>query len=286
MRFLILAVSALAYVAALRLGYPDLFSTRFGQTPLDYLPLALIVGLLVQGLLSPNAGLRHLSQPLLRWRAPWYIYAIALFAWPLLAVVVVALSRYLPGASLDSGSGGYPLTDALRSVWFDAVLMGPWALAWFGYGVPVLLSRHSALLAGVTLGLLTWSNQLIVRLIHGTALAAPQTSILCLTLGGVIALAVVAVWLFQRARGSVWPLAILSGMGATFVLLNLGGHRLWYGLLFSPWTALVVAQAMFAALLVVRGRMWQRPAVSPPAAQSIGPTASGDPSGQLVDQPC
>ena len=227
LRLLIFAVSALVYVAALLLGYPDLFSTRFGQTPLDYLPIALVVGLLVQGLLSQNAGLRHLSQPLLRWRAPWYIYAIALFAWPLLAVVVVALSRYLPWASLDSGYGGYPLTDALRSVWVDAVLMAPWALAWFGYGVPVLLSRHSALLAGVTFGLLTWSNQLIIRIVHGTALAAPEASILCLNLGGVIALSVVVVWLFQRARGSIWPLAILSGMGSTFVLLNSGGHRLW-----------------------------------------------------------
>ena len=105
-----------------------------------YLPLVLVAGLLVQALLSPNAGLRRLPQPLLRWRAPWHVYAVALFAWPLLALLVVWLSRHLPGATAGTADGGF-IGSTLRVGLLEALVAGPWALAWFGYGVPVLLRR-------------------------------------------------------------------------------------------------------------------------------------------------
>jgi hypothetical protein len=71
------------------------------------LPVALAAGFLVQNLLSPNAALRRLVRPLTRWRAPWHVYAVALLAWPLIAVLVVELSRHLPAAqSGDLQSGG------------------------------------------------------------------------------------------------------------------------------------------------------------------------------------
>ena len=78
------------------------------------LPLALAAGLLVQNLLSPNAALRRLVQPLTRWRAPWHVYAVALLAWPLIAVLVVELSRHLPAAQSGEMQSGGSISGILR----------------------------------------------------------------------------------------------------------------------------------------------------------------------------
>lgn len=244
-----------------------------------YLPLVLVAGLFVQALLSPNTGLRRLPQPLLRWRAPWYVYAVSLLALPLLAVLVVWLSRHLPGATVDSAGGGV-VSSTLRVGLLEALVAGPWAVAWFGYGVPVLLHRWSALATALALGLLSWSSSALWFLIHGDS-GWPEVY---LNLGSGLALAVIAVRLFQRARGSVWPVLILEGTGAAFLLLNWAGNGFGAGA-HSDWTALVVAEAALAVLLVVVGRMWQRPDPVSPAAQPGAKPAKGTP-GKLVEEHC
>ena len=240
-----------------------------------YLPLALVAGLLVQGLLSPNAGLRRLAQPLLRWRAPWHVYAIALFALPLLAALVVWLSRHLPGAAAETADGDSsprPCAPAGSR----ALVMGPWALAWFGFGVPMLLRRRSALVTALTLGFLTWLHEGVSMLFSGYA----DWSEALLNLGAVLAVAVLAVWLFQRARGSVWPLLILEGTAAVVLLLNWAGDGFGAGA-HSTWAVFVAAEAAFAVLLVVIGRMWEQPELTQP------PTKAMDGNGGiLVEEHC
>ena len=158
-------------------------------------------------------GPAPVAEPLLRWRAPWYVYAVSLLALPLLAVLVVGSRRHLPGATVDSAGGGV-VSSTLRVGLLEALVAGPWAVAWFGYGVPVLLHRWSALATALALGLLSWSSSAMWFLIHGDS-GWPEVY---LNLGSGPALAVIAVWLFQRARGSVWPVLILEGTGAAFLL--------------------------------------------------------------------
>jgi len=80
---------------------------------------------------------------------------------------------------------------------------------------------------------------------------------------------VVAVWLFQRARGSVWPVLILVATDASALLLNWAGDGFGRGD-YSAWVAAVVAEVLFAAGLVVLGRMWLRPQDFPDEPQAEG----------------
>jgi hypothetical protein len=275
LRLLVFVLVTLGYAFALAIVEP----IPSGLTPLRaYLPLAFVAGLLAQALLSPNAGLRRLTQPLLRWRAPWYVYALALLAWPLLAVLVVWLSRHLPGATAGTADGGF-IGSTLRLGWLEALWAAPWALAWFGYGVPVLLRRRSALVAALTLGLLTWLQLGIALLIRGHA----DWTETYLNLGTGLALAVVAVWLFQRARGSVWPVLILQGTAAVSMLLNWAGDG--FGVDYGAWTALVAAEVALAITLVVIGRMWQRPESAPLTTEPFEQPTEGD-TGGLVEEHC
>jgi hypothetical protein len=272
LRFLVFGLVTAGYAVALAASSPLAPAV---VTPAHYyLPLALVAGLLAQGTLARNAGLRRLAQPLTRLRASWYVYAPALLALPLLAVLVVWLSRHLPGATSETADRAY-VAHTLRIGWLDALVMAPWALAWFGYGVPVLLRRHSALLAALTLGVLTWLHLAISLLVHGHV-RSPEP---LLNLGRGVAVAVVAVWLFQRARGSVWPVIILEGTTAVILLLNWAGDGFGAGL-YSSWTALVAAEAALAAVLVAVGRMWQRAA--PTASSRSASQLTEDPGDQLV----
>lgn len=230
----------------------------------NYLPLALVAGFLVQSLLSRNPALRRLAQPLTRWRAPWHVWLVALLAWPLPTMIIVELSRRLPGADPQVVQGGF-FSGTLRNAPLIALTMAPWALAWFGYGVPMLLRRRSALTASLVLGVLTWLVLLIAALAHGH-MGEPS---LYLNLGGDLALAVVAVWLFQRARGSIWPLLLLQAASASFLLLNWSGDGLGSGD-YNTWIALVAAKVVIAAALVLLGRMWERPQDVPSEPKQSG----------------
>jgi hypothetical protein len=222
---------------------------QLGVLTQDTLPVAVVAALLVQNLLSPNTALRALAQPLRRWHVQWFVWVIGLLAWPLLALLVVLLSRLLSGTEHGSGLEWW---FVVRLSLASPLSLAPWALAWLGYGVPVLLHRMSALAAGLPLGSLVWLSTAIPWFVHGRG-GLPD---LYLNLGGDLALAIVAVWLFQRARGSIWPVLALLATGESSVLLiNWAGNGFgqWYE---STWTALVVAETAFATAVVILGRMY------------------------------
>ena len=219
------------------------------------LSVSLVAGLLVQNLLSPNLALRRLAQPLLRWRAPWSLYLFALLAWPLLTLLVVLLSHLLPRAELAPTLQRAWLFSAAWDTPYTLLLRAPWALAWFGYGVPVLLRRRSPLVTGFVLGAFTWLHLSIPWAVHGSV-TRPD---LYLDLAGGLTLAVVAVWIFQRARGSVLPVLLLAASTSSFLLLNWDGGAFGAGSFYGIWIALVTAEAALAAGLVLQGRMWRAP---------------------------
>ena len=88
-------------------------------------------------------------------------------------------------------------------------------------------------MTALTLGLLTWLQECMALLIHGHA----DWTEAYLNLGTGLALAVVAVWLFQRARGQRLAGIVLEGTAAVMMLLNWAGDggAGEYG----AWTALV-----------------------------------------------
>jgi len=229
-----------------------------------YLPLAVVGGLLVQATLSPNRAVRRLARPLVRWRAPWHVYAVAILVWPLITVLVVELSRHLPGAQAEVANGGF-IGSAIRLAPLDALWLGPWAVGWFGYGVPMLLRRRSALTASLVLGAATGLALAIPTFVHGH-LGGPG---LYLDIVEGLAVAVIAVWLFQRARGSVWPVLFLVAANASALLLNWAGDGFGRGD-YGTWVAVVVAEVLFAAALVVLGRMWLRPQDFPTEPRAEG----------------
>jgi hypothetical protein len=251
-RLALFLIVAAGYELALLLLLKPTFAYQPGVLAQETLPVAVVAALLVQNLLSPNTALRALAQPLRHWHARWFIWVIGLLAWPLLALLVVGLSRLL--ASTEHGSG-LEWWFVVRLALASPLSLAPWALAWFGYGVPVLLHRMSALAVGLLLGSLSWLSTAIPWFVHGRG-GMPD---LYLNLGSDLALAIVAVWLFQRGRGSIWPVLVLLATGESSVLLiNWAGNGFgrWYD---STWTALVVAEAAFAAALVIVGRMWRAP---------------------------
>ena len=138
-------------------------------------------------------------------------------------------------------------------------------MAWFGYGVPMLLRRRSALTASLVLGAVTVLGLAIPAFVHGRLIGPGPY----LTIVEGLAVAVVAVWLFQRARGSVWPVLFLVAANASALLLNWAGDGFGGGD-YSTWVAVVVAEVLVAAALVVLGRMWLRPQGFPDEPQAKG----------------
>jgi hypothetical protein len=265
-RLALFLIVATGYALALLLLLKPTYAHRLAVLPREALPVAVAAALLVQNLLSSNTALRALAQPLRRWRAPWFVYVIALLAWPLLTLLIVLLSRLLPSAQHGSGLDWW---FVVRLSLASLLNLAPWALAWFGYGVPVLLHRTSALAVGLLMGSLSWLDVAIPWFVHVRG-GNPD---LYLNLGGDLAFAVVAVWLFQRARGSVWPVLMLVATTESILLINWAGNGFgqWYD---SSWTALVIAEAAFAAALVLLGRMWRGPRREDDVAVSPGMDAA------------
>jgi hypothetical protein len=218
------------------------------------LPTCLFVAFALSGAYSPSVALRDLVRPLLHRRASAAAWAVALLAWPLLGAVGIAASHIGAPANVQ-GEWYFP-----ASIVPGAVFMAlPVAIGWYGFAARRLLLRTSALNAALLVGLLPWLAVVLPLSVWSTPLS---TFVLRTSLDG-LALAVVAVWIYQRSRGSLLPVLVLliETNVVAWAVFVWSAPRIYP----SGRRDLIMAglHCAFALGLLLQGRMWRRPMALP-----------------------
>jgi hypothetical protein len=226
------------------------------------LPLftVIVTATALSGAYARTPALRELVRPLLWVRASWPSWLVAAFAWPLLGALGVFLSRLgEPAQVLGGGSSVLPLSFVLGGV----VAVIPATLAWYGFAARRLLAVRSPLVTAVVVGLVPWLatvlpmsiwsgplNQLVLGFSH------PLDSYVVRSSLGALAVGVVAVWVYQRSRGSLLPVLLFLSetMIVSWAVFVWSGPR-WA---LSLSSLMVGLHCLVALALIVQGRMWRR----------------------------
>ena len=223
---------------------------------------ALGVGLVLAGTLSPFPAIRRTARALLAWRGAqtWRLVGLALLV-PAASAATAAI-----GVLLITATGSRPLTFQHAFSWVGVqfvtlvLLNVPLVFAWYGFVGERLLVRLSPLVAALVIGLASvMPYQLgwwVVNARFGDWV--PYDLPFALSVVGQVALAVPAVWLVRKARGSLLPTALLlsGGMVGTGVASLTGSSETSYVRAAEIYPVALVAAAV---LFAVVGHMWQRP---------------------------
>jgi hypothetical protein len=239
------------------------------------IPSALIISFALAAYFSPTAALRGISSPLLRLRASWSAYAIALLAWPLIGGAGILVSRLgSAGPAMTRGDGSpsviHILLGALGSSLVTAL---PTTMGWYGFAAKRLLGSLSPLVTALVVGPLTW----LAILIPFSAWSGLFHWFLPLTLLRAFAAAVVALWVYKRSRGSLVPVAVFFVAVGTMPIAELlwAGERFRHGAGFDD--LVLAGQCLLALLLAIQGRMWRRPESPRRRSRQVG-LADGSPA--------
>jgi hypothetical protein len=229
------------------------------------LPSAIFTAFALAAIYSPTAALRDLARPLLRQRAPWTTYAVALLAWPLLAGVAILISRLGTTAPVQDFGGGPSWHSDIGSevLAYAIVTAVPVAIAWYGFAAHRLARRFSPLLVAALVGPPAWLAILLPLSLRWGDFAPFATR----TLLSEFAVAIVAVWVYQRSAGSLLPVAVVltGAYTAPSIVYFWSGPRFAMG---NGLNYLIAGLECLLALgLAVQGRMWRTPEPEPrPAA--------------------
>ncbi len=237
---------------------------------------ALVAGLILAGVVSPFTAVRRLARALVSWRDPrvWALAALALFVAGACTTAASAGGLLSPLAVDGSGPFHFSVSYVLATVVARLLVSVPLVFAWYGFVDERLARRVSPLIAALVIGLaITLPYQVAVRIVGiGSLFGLPGGGWYVLSVLGGIALAVPAVWLVRKARGSLIPAALLfaaipAGMtAATWTISNEGilmrAQELYPG-------CIIVAAVLFA----LGGRMWRRTKVTSclPEAETLSP---------------
>jgi membrane protease YdiL (CAAX protease family) len=157
----------------------------------------LVAAVVVVAVAEGRAGLRDLGARIVRWRVPWYWYAVALG---------LPLAVRFGTALVNAGPGGAPMPSWPELAWTSFLLAflvrlvnpmdGPMGEepGWRGYAVPRLQATRSPLVSAAVLGVLVagWHLPLVF---FGDLGAIGLLTTFVIT--------IVYVWLFNRTGGSV-----------------------------------------------------------------------------------
>jgi membrane protease YdiL (CAAX protease family) len=160
--------------------------------------------LVAAAILGGRGALRELGARLVRWRVGWQWYAVAILGPAVFSVAVAGIYVLLggswalavPAALVDTP---LPLLPLFLVIYVLTDGIGE-ELAWRGFGLPLLLTRYSALVASLVLGLVwaVWHMPLL-----WTEGAAMYQQPVWLPLADITAKSVLFTWLFLHTRGSV-----------------------------------------------------------------------------------
>jgi uncharacterized protein len=267
----ILAYLLLAYSIGWACWVPPLLGRGgLGIIPVDlpvplFIVLSSVLGLagsafLVTGIISGRAGMRELRSRTLRWRVGIQWYLLAVFSLPLACILAASLFR-----------GGQPLVALFHNVPFFfsglvpqvilvAALVNLWEeTGWTGFMFARLQARYGALLAAVLVAPAWGGIHLPLFFIAGglTDGKFPISMFPLLVLELLAAFSIpvrlIAVWLYNNARGSVLMVALLHASlgvvsGTAYTSVFVPGTDL-------TWVYGVVAILALILVLATRGRL-------------------------------
>jgi uncharacterized protein len=180
--------------------------------PIGPLAAAVVVIALAEG----KAGFRDLGTRIVRWRVPWYWYAVAL-GLPLAVRFLMALINVRQGGAPapawpELAWGAFAMAFLVRLV---NPMDGPLGEepGWRGFAVPRLQERRSPLVSAVILGILAAGWHLPLILIGDLGVVG---------LVGTFAITIVYVWLFNHARGSVLLTLLFHSAQGAITMGDLG----------------------------------------------------------------
>jgi hypothetical protein len=224
---------------------------------------ALVVGLVLAGVASPFAAVRRLSRELIAWRGPrvWLLAAVALLVPGACAAAASLGGRLAPLAVDGFAPFRYSLSYSTAAFVTMLLVSVPLVFAWYGFVNARLTRRVSPLVAALVIGLaIALPYQLAVRV--GLRSWLPVGGWSVLGIASEIALAVPAVWLVRKARGSLIPTAVLlaAGSTSTYAVTWISSNSGILGRTRELYPGCIVAAAVLFALA---GRMWRRTEAPP-----------------------
>jgi membrane protease YdiL (CAAX protease family) len=205
-----------------------------------------ISALLLTALVSGKKGMQDFFRSLVRWRVGIQWYAVVLFSFLAIILVVMAASRLL----------GWPLpASPYLTVWYSPILLfvpavlvsiGLAAIAeepgWRGYALPRLLSRYHPLLAAFLLGIIWGLWHLPIYILDGDS---PLNFLLLLL--QTPALSILIAWAYLHTKKSTLLCIIFHGaIDGTWVLLLNDSSEIHVSVLLTGmmWVAVLVVLAI------------------------------------------
>jgi membrane protease YdiL (CAAX protease family) len=226
------------------------FATYWLPLPREVLPFLIVLipallALVFTAVSDGKSGVRALLGKLGRWRISLKWLAIALLlalALRLAMSVAALLLGLIPAIQLRPASPSQLLVLALILI----IAAIPEELGWRGYALTKLLTRRTALVASLVIGVL-WGTLHLALLLPGMMYeAAPPLP----TLLHLIALSVLITWLYVQSGGSVVLTTIFHAAQSFFVIVNEGISQ-------SQQTWLMAGVYLAAALVVAILTGWQ-----------------------------
>jgi membrane protease YdiL (CAAX protease family) len=199
-----------------------------------------LAAIITAAVVGGRKGLRAYFRQLIRWRVGVGWYVVALLA-PVAGWALIAYVNVLLGAAPPSPVqlAGWPLVGTATLIFLINPLGGAWEEpGWRGYALPLLLRRHSALVASAVLGVI-WTLWHVPLFLTGHV-PWPDAA-------AVFALSFVFTAIYLRTAGSV-PIAFLlhasiNGAAEFFVALFSGGDRMRMYWILVVFCAVVVVIA-------------------------------------------
>jgi membrane protease YdiL (CAAX protease family) len=227
-----------------------------------------IAALLAAALTGGRAAVRDLGARLVRWRVGWQWYLVVILGPAAFSVAVAGIYVLLLGGSwADAAPLALREGPLLLLPLFLLILaltdgLGE-ELAWRGFALPRLLSRHNALAASLILGVLWGLWHLPLVWTEGATLYQQPVWLFLLD---ITAKSVLFTWVFLRTRGSVLVAMLLHAATNLFVvspiLPSTGDLTLLLLAAGTKWL-LVVVVIVVAGTSLVRNRRPEPEALPP-----------------------
>jgi uncharacterized protein len=178
-----------------------------------------IAALLAAALTGGRDAVRELGARLVRWRVGWQWYLVVILGPAVFSLVVAGLYVLLGGSWSAAAPAAIREGPLMMLPLFLVILtltdgLGE-ELAWRGFALPRLLSRHNALVASLILGVLWGLWHLPLVWTEGATLYQQPVWLFLLD---ITAKSVLFTWVFLHTRGSVLLAMLFHGATNLFVV--------------------------------------------------------------------
>jgi membrane protease YdiL (CAAX protease family) len=197
---------------------------RAAGAPLDTVGMAwtwtpAIAALLAAALTGGRTAVRELGARLVRWRVGWQWYLVVILGPAVFSLVVAGVYVLLGGSWADAAPPAIREGPLLLLPLFLVILtltdgLGE-ELAWRGFALPRLLSRHNALVASLILGVIWALWHLPLVWTEGNAMYHQPVWLL---LVDIPAKSILFTWVFLQTRGSVLLAMLFHGATNLFIV--------------------------------------------------------------------